>query len=231
MKITQLIASTYMRFSRWTFVHEDIPAKAVIIGAPHTSNWDGFLMAMAFWKIGRPFKFLMKDEFLKIPVIGRFFVAMGGIATNRRKHTGLVGSLVETAQKQDTFTLIIAAEGTRSPGEYWKSGFYRIALETGLPVQLGFIDRRNKNYGWGGHIWLTGDVSADMDKLRSFYDGNVGHRPGNETPPKLRAEDDPGALAWLLEGIELPGAPDANAPDAGMPGNSAPGASGPGDES
>lgn len=204
MKITKAIASIYMACSSWTFVHEEIPAKAVVIGGPHTSNWDGFLMAMAFWKVGRPFKFLMKDEFLKIPVIGRFFVAVGGIATNRRQHTGLVGSMVHTAENQDSFTLIIAPEGTRSPGKYWKSGFYRIALETGLPVQLGFIDRRNKTYGWAGHIDLTGDVSADMDTLRSFYHGKVGFRPGNETEPRLRAEDDPGALQWLLEGIKKP---------------------------
>ncbi|MGO1637625.1 1-acyl-sn-glycerol-3-phosphate acyltransferase [Ancrocorticia populi] len=203
MKITHAIASTYMRFSRWTFVHEEIPQKAVVIGAPHTSNWDGFLMAMAFWKVGRPFKFLMKDNFLKVPVLGRLFVAIGGIATNRREHTGLVGSMVHAAETQDTFTLIIAPEGTRSKKDYWKSGFYRIALETGLPVQLGFIDRRNKTYGWRGHMWLTGDVEADMDRLRAFYDGMQGYHPGNGTVARLRAEDDPAAREWLLEGIDL----------------------------
>lgn len=214
MKITQAIASTYMKFSSWTFVHEEIPPKAVVIGAPHTSNWDGFLMAMAFWKVGRPFKFLMKDNFLKIPIVGRFFVAVGGIATNRREHTGLVGSLVHAAQSQDTFTLIIAPEGTRSPGTYWKSGFYRIALETGLPVQLGFIDRRNKTYGWRGNITLTGDVTADMDTIRAFYDGHQGFHPGKETAPRLRAEDDQAAREWLLEGIDLPTPPEPPKPDS-----------------
>ena len=59
MKITQAIASIYMKFSKWTFVHEEIPPRVVAIGAPHTSNWDGWLMVMAFWKIGRPVKFLV----------------------------------------------------------------------------------------------------------------------------------------------------------------------------
>ena len=62
MKITQVIASTYMKFSKWTFVHQEIPPKAVVIGGPHTSNWDGWLMVMAFWKVGRPYKFLIKFQ-------------------------------------------------------------------------------------------------------------------------------------------------------------------------
>ena len=70
MKITQAIASIYMKFSKWTFVHEEIPPRVVAIGAPHTSNWDGWLMVMAFWKIGRPVKFLVKDNLTRIPVVG-----------------------------------------------------------------------------------------------------------------------------------------------------------------
>ncbi len=205
MKVTQTIASIYMRFSKWTFVHEDIPPKAVVIGGPHTSNWDGWLMVMAFWKVGRPYKFLVKDNLTRIPVVGQVLRAVGGISTNRRHSTGMVGSLVHAAETQDTFTLIIAPKGTRSPQKYWKSGFYRIALETGLPVQLGFIDRNNMTYGWAGNIALTGDVVADMDKIRAFYDGKVGFHPHKGSVPRLRAEDDGDARNWLLDGIDLEG--------------------------
>lgn len=201
MGMKNTIASTYMRFSSWTFVHEDIPPKAVIIGAPHTSYWDGWLMVMAFWKVGRPFKFLVKDSAVKVPVLGRIIRWVGGISTDRSHAHGMVGSLVHTAQSSDQFTIIIAPKGTRSPRKYWKSGFYRIALETDLPVQLGFIDRRNRTYGWAGTISLTGDVTADMDRIRSFYEGKEGFRPEKTSVPRLRAEDDPQARAWLLEGM------------------------------
>ncbi len=204
MKITQVIASTYMKFSKWTFVHQEIPPKAVVIGGPHTSNWDGWLMVMAFWKVGRPYKFLIKDSLIRVPVVGQVIRMVGGISTNRRENTGMVGSLVHTAQSQDIFTLILAPKGTRSPARYWKSGFYRIALETGLPVQLGFIDRNTMTYGWAGNIVLTGDVVADMDKIRAFYDGKAGFYPEKGSVPRLRAEDDMEARDWLLEGI-IPG--------------------------
>ena len=61
MGLKKAIAATYMRLSRWTFVHEPLPKKVVLIGAPHTSNWAGFLMVMCFWRIGRPYKLLVKE--------------------------------------------------------------------------------------------------------------------------------------------------------------------------
>ena len=70
MGLKKAIAATYMRLSRWTFVHEPLPKKVVLIGAPHTSNWDGFLMVMCFWRIGRPYKFLVKESAAKNPVVG-----------------------------------------------------------------------------------------------------------------------------------------------------------------
>ncbi|MBE6483913.1 MAG: acyltransferase [Actinomycetaceae bacterium] len=198
MSLKSAIAATYMRFSRWTFVHEDIPPQAIVIGGPHTSNWDGFLMVMAFWRINRPYKFLVKDSAMRAPVIGRIVRWVGGISVNRSGHHGVVGEIVKEAAASDTFTLIIAPKGTRSPQPYWKSGFYRIALETGFPVQLGFINRKKREYGWGGNITITGDVSADMDRIRAFYEGKTGFNPENTSVPRLRAEDDDAARAHLL---------------------------------
>ncbi|MCF2707416.1 1-acyl-sn-glycerol-3-phosphate acyltransferase [Arcanobacterium haemolyticum] len=202
MKITKAIASIYMKFSRWTFVHEELPPKVVAIGAPHTSNFDAFLMVMAFWKVGRPIKFLVKDSAAHAPVLGRLVRALGGISIDRSAHHGMVGSLVHQAEAADTFTLIIAPKGTRSPREYWKSGFYRICLETGMPIQLGFIDRTTMTYGWGGIVRVTGDVKADMDRIRAFYKGKTGFKPAKVSEPRLRAEDDEAARSWLLEGWE-----------------------------
>ena len=76
---------------------------------------------------------------------------------NREGGHGVVKAAVEEANRSEEFTLIIAPKGTRSRRDYWKSGFYRICLETGLPLQLGFIDSRTRTYGWSGNITLTGD--------------------------------------------------------------------------
>ncbi len=202
MKITKAIASIFMACSRWTFVHEEIPQKVVLIGAPHTSNWDSILMLMAFWKVERPIRWLVKDSAASAPFLGRIVRALGGISTDRSSHHGLVSSLVENAEKAQTFTLIIAPKGTRSPRTYWKSGFYRICLETGMPVQFGFIDRTTMTYGWGEAIHLTGDVEADMTHIRSFYEGKTGFHPKKASVPRLRAEDDDSARQWLLKGLD-----------------------------
>ena len=45
---------------------------------------------------------------------------------------------------------------------------------------------------------MTGDVKADMEKIRSFYEGKLGKRPQYSNVPRLRAEDDAEARAHLL---------------------------------
>ena len=122
MGLKKAIAATYMRLSRWTFVHEPLPKKVVLIGAPHTSNWDGFLMVMCFWRIGRPYKFLVKESAAKNPVVGPIVRWVGGVPVNREGGHGVVKAAVEEANRSEEFTLIIAPKGTRSRRDYWKSG-------------------------------------------------------------------------------------------------------------
>ena len=198
MGLKKLVAKTYMRFSRWTCVTDPLPEKVVLIGAPHTSNWDGFFMVMAFWSIDRNYKFLVKESLVKNPFTRPLIKLAHGIAVNRSSSNGTVGSIVEEAKNSDEFALVIAPKGTRANREYWKSGFYRICLETGLPLQLGFVDRQRKEYGWRHSIVLTGDVKADMEKIRSFYEGKLGKRPQYSNVPRLRAEDDAEARERLL---------------------------------
>ena len=78
------------------------------------------------------------------------------------------------AAGDEPFVLGIAAEGTRSRGEYWKSGFYRIAQQTGLPITLAFLDGPSRTVGWGPTFSPTGDVGADMDRIRAFYADKTG---------------------------------------------------------
>ena len=198
MSWKKAIAKTYFRFSKWTCVTEPLPEKVVVIGGPHTSNWDGFFMVMAFWAQGRDFKFLVKDSLLKNPLTAPIVRGVGGIAVNRSKHNGIVSGLVAEAGAADEFTLIIAPKGTRQRRDYWKSGFYSICYTSGLPLQLGFIDRSTMTYGWAETMQLSGDVVADMDKIRAFYDGKLGHRPEYGSVPRLRAEDDEAARKHLL---------------------------------
>ncbi|MEW6956034.1 1-acyl-sn-glycerol-3-phosphate acyltransferase [Trueperella pyogenes] len=190
MIIKRLISKTYQRFSQWTFQEDEpLPEKSIVIGAYHTSNWDGWMMLMAFWDKGVPFKFLVKDSLTR-GLFSPIIRAVGGIGVNRKHPNGMVAGIVEQLQGVERFSLVIAPEGTRTRQKYWKSGFYHIARGAGLPVTLGYIDSARKIYGWGKTIELTGDVQADMDTIRKFYESKAGYKPEQGTFPRLRSEDE-----------------------------------------
>ena len=115
--------------------------------------------------------------------------ATGGIPLDRSNPGETVRALLEEAGHDERFLLVLAAEGTREKGRYWKSGFYRIAQQTGLPIALGFVDGPSRTVGFGPTFVPTGDVRADMDRVRAFYADKRGVRPALRTEPRLREED------------------------------------------
>lgn len=190
MGLKKILADTYLKFSRWTFLSEPLPDKVIIIGAPHTSNWDGIFMAVSLWAYGRDFQFLVKDSIINTPLLGRFVRSIGGIPVERGHARGMVGAVAEQFKNSDGFTLCMTPKGTRSQQPYWKSGFYRMAREADVPIQFGFIDSATKTFGWGGTYRLTGDIQRDMDVIRAFYEGKRGVNPHKTSTPRLRIEND-----------------------------------------
>lgn len=166
----------------------DAPTSGVLVGAPHTSNWDFVLMLLVMWSRGVSPAVLVKKSLFWGP-LGWFLRGVGGIPVDRSNPVGLVRSLITRMRGDERFVLVIAAEGTRGKSEYWKSGFYRIARSTRAPLVLGFIDGPTKKAGFGPTVALTGKVTADMDEIRTFYADKRGLRPTWRTAPRLREED------------------------------------------
>ncbi|MDO5676416.1 MAG: 1-acyl-sn-glycerol-3-phosphate acyltransferase [Propionibacteriaceae bacterium] len=188
MIIRPLIARAVWAFSPYKLRSANPPETgAVLIGAPHTSNWDFVLMLAIAWSHNIAPKWLGKHTLFKRP-FGPIMRLLGGIPVNRTNPAGLVDEVVAQVQANPRFFLVVTPEGTRGKKEYWKSGFYRIARSTGLPLVLGYVDSTTKTTGLGPTIQLTGDVKADMDKVRSFYADKRGIRPDDFTPPMLREE-------------------------------------------
>ena len=184
MGLRKALAHTVMHLSRWTFAPEfPLPDRCLVIGAPHTSNWDGFYMVMAMWAVERPVSFLVKKNLTDVPVIGSFVKAIGGIPVDREHPGHLVDHIISLAESKEHFVLVITPKGTRSVRPY------RIAMEADLPIVPGFIDGAKRRYGWGEPMRLTGNRRNDMDKIRDFYSGLVGIRPENTCVPRLRNED------------------------------------------
>ena len=174
MALTSAIASAYLSVSRWKLSTQPLPDKVIVIGAPHTSNWDGVFMAISMWKSGRTFSFLVKDSVVKAPVLGWFVKKIGAVPVERSASHGLVEQVAQRIREADTFPLCITPKGTRSPRDVWKSGFYRIT----------------RTFGGGPTYQLTGDVRADMEVIRAFYADKVGIRPEKTSVPRLRSEDE-----------------------------------------
>lgn len=196
----RLAARAFWRVSRWRLVTSRVPADGagVLIGAPHTSNWDFALMLGIAWEAGLPLRWLGKHTLFRGPA-GPLMRAIGGIPVDRRNPTGLVDEVVARLRAGERFYLVVTPEGTRS-GSGWKSGFYRIARAADLPVTLGYVDRTTMTTGLGPTLRMTGDVAADMDRIRAFYADKSGLVPQRRTEPRLRDE--------------TPAAPDAGAPDS-----------------
>lgn len=193
MRIRHAIARLFWTFSRWRMSDYRVPegGAGILIGAPHTSNWDFVLMLAMSWQLRLPVTFLVKDDVDRWP-LRRIVRALGGIPVDRKNPVGIAEGLVARARAGERFYLVITPEGTRRKVEYWKSGFYRIAREASLPVTLGFVDRTTMTAGLGPTIELTGDVRADMDRVRELYADKSGFRPELRSEPRLREESRPG---------------------------------------
>lgn len=187
--LRRLVSRVYWACSRWSLVSETAPDRpTVLIGAPHTSNWDFVLMLGIAWRLGIDVRWLGKKS-LFAGWRGPVMRALGGIPVDRADPGRVVGEVVERVNAGEVFGLVVTPDGTRGANEYWKSGFYRIARETGMPVTLGYVDRTTMTTGLGPTIELTGDVPADMDRIRAFYTDKAGLRPHLRTEPRLRSED------------------------------------------
>lgn len=181
------LAAVALRAGGWTPVGE-VPRSGVLVGAPHTSNWDFVMMLLIMWRGGVTPRVLVKKELFRGPV-GWLVRRLGGLPLDRDNPGAVVRELVQEARSGEPFLLILAAEGTRKKGEYWKSGFWRIARSANLPISLAFIDGPTRTAGFGPTISPTGDVVADMDKVREFYRDKRGINPELRTEPRLREED------------------------------------------
>ncbi len=180
------LARGILRLARWKTVGT-VPRKGILVGAPHTSNWDWVLTMLLAWDYNIQIRLLVKDSFFKGP-LAPFMRWTGAVALDRANPGETIRALLAEADTDETFLLGIAAEGTRSKGEYWKSGFYRISQQTGLPITLAFLDAPSRTVGWGPTFAPTGDVKADMDRIREFFADVRGIKPDQATTPRLKEE-------------------------------------------
>ena len=185
--VRRTLARVLLRLAGWRTTGA-VPSRGILVGAPHTSNWDWVLTMLLAWDSKVVIRLLVKKEFFKGP-LGPILRATGAVSIDRTDPAVTIARLLADAEVDETFLLGLAAEGTRSKTDYWKSGFYRISRKTGIPVTLAFVDTTTRTVGWGPTFELSGDVSTDMDRIREFFADKRGIRPEQTTVPRLREED------------------------------------------
>lgn len=150
--------------------------RMIMLGAPHTSNWD-FIYSLAFmYAAGFRASWIGKKSLFTWP-FGGLMRRLGGIPVNRRFPASFLRDTLKGFRENDQFILAIAPEGTRSKVDRWKPGFYRIARAADVPMVGVCFDFGKREFRISDPFTPTGDMDGDIRAIQAFYAGAVGKRP------------------------------------------------------
>jgi len=170
-------AAMVLRLCGWrvTGAFPDLP-RLVIIAAPHSSGWDavwGMLIKLA---LGIDIEFMAKRELFWWP-LSSLLRALGGFPVDRKSTLGVVEQLTERMRTHQHLWLVVAPEGTRRRVGKWKSGFWRVAHDAGVPVVCVAFHYPERRMHIGQRFEVGHDMEADMRAIRAYYQPFVGrHR-------------------------------------------------------
>ncbi|MBX7481865.1 lysophospholipid acyltransferase family protein [Qipengyuania qiaonensis] len=142
--------------------------KFVLLGAPHTSNWDFVFFLGATRELGIKPSFMGKASLFKWPMTD-FMLDMGGLPVDRSKRGNYVDQVVQAFASTDELALVIAPEGSRTFAGSWRTGFYHIAMAAGVPIVPAWVNNATMRGGIGEPIMPTGDYRADLARIAAFY--------------------------------------------------------------
>jgi 1-acyl-sn-glycerol-3-phosphate acyltransferase len=186
------LARAVLRLAGWRLLFNGLPARqGVLIVYPHTSNWDFPVAMLAKWAVGLQVTFWGKDTLFKLPLFGRWLRWLGGVPVDRSSASGIVGQMASalTAAREngDFMWLALSPEGTRKYSAAWRSGFYHVAQQAGVPLALVYLDYREREIGVQHFLRLTGDVPTDMAAIASVLSGRSGRNPVQAAPIRLES--------------------------------------------
>jgi 1-acyl-sn-glycerol-3-phosphate acyltransferase len=177
---SQLLSQMLLSFIGWRIVGQFPPNdKFVVVGAPHTTNWDFFFMLLLRGATGVYLRFIGKDSLFRWP-LGRVMRKLGGIPVDRRKRSNFVDQMVDLFISSDQLFVAIAPEGTRGQSHAWKTGFYYIAAGAQVPIVLVAIDYSVRQLEISPLLWPSGDINQDFILIQKFYSGRKGKYPSSQ---------------------------------------------------
>ena len=175
------LGRAYLRLAGWR-IEGVFPAdpKYVIVVAPHTSNWDFPLGVAVVFAIEIRASWLGKHS-LFIPPFKKCLRWLGGIPVNRSASHGVVGACVKAFESVPALMLAVAPEGTRKGVSQWKTGFYRIASQAGVPILPVGFDYREHVVRLMPLFQPSGNLEQDLPLIQAMFTNVHGCR---ERPQK-----------------------------------------------
>jgi 1-acyl-sn-glycerol-3-phosphate acyltransferase len=167
-KILRAIGRSVAEWSGWRVDALPDVAKAVVLAAPHSSNWDGLFGVCGAFGIGVRINWMGKHQLFRWPLTP-ILKAFGGIATDRSSAHGVVDQFAEKLRAAERMWLVLAPEGTRKKVAKWRTGFWHIAAKANVPIVPGYLHYPEKKIGFGAPIMPSSDMAADLAKLYAFY--------------------------------------------------------------
>ncbi|MCE3002855.1 MAG: lysophospholipid acyltransferase family protein [Xanthomonadaceae bacterium] len=174
---TRRAAAWVLRVCGWriTGAFPDVP-RLVLIAAPHSSGWDAVWGLLVKLALGLHIEFMGKREIFWWP-LGPVLRFLGGFPVNRQAAGGVVEQLTERMRASDSLWLVLAPEGTRRRVGQWKSGFWRVARDAGVPICCAAFHYPQKRIHIGPVFTPSADFNADHAAIRAWYRPYVGkHR-------------------------------------------------------
>lgn len=195
--VAHALGRAILRAMGWSWVggFPDVP-RMVLVGAPHTSNWDGVVGLAAAAACRIDVRVMAKAELFRFP-LGGLMRWLGVLPVRRDAPGGLVQQAVDQLSRPDPFMLGITPEGTRDHVERWKTGFHRIAVAAGVPIVVVGIDWGRRQIGVHRTVVPSGDLAADLDAIAEGLDGVTAKHPARTSPVRLEA---PAALGPTRRG-------------------------------
>ncbi len=170
----RLFSVGLLKLSGWKAIGEEIDhQRFVLIGAPHTSNWDFALMLTVVLKLKLRVYWMGKHTLFPFP-FGWLVKWLGGIPIDRSKSHNVVYETIRQYAENEELIVLIPPEGTRRKVDRWKTGFYHIASNAKVPILLGYVDASSKEAGIADFFHPTGNLEDDMREIRAFYAAKKG---------------------------------------------------------
>tara|TARA_B100000959_G_C14848111_1_gene568938 strand:+ start:447 stop:1022 length:576 start_codon:yes stop_codon:yes gene_type:complete len=175
----RFVALGVLKIVGWKAIGTELKnPRFVLIGAPHTSNWDFVLMLLVILKLRLQVYWMGKHTLFSFP-FGGFMKWLGGISVNRNQPYNVVRDIVRQYKNNESLIVIISPKGTRKKVEKWKTGFYHIATNANVPILLGYVDASRKEAGIADLFHSSGELEKDMAEIQNFYADKKGINPEN----------------------------------------------------